>query len=164
MSENKAPNAVVVSAQRLQDLRDLCQPSNFNTTEQAHSALHNGISKLLNEVTGLPVNIKRLLPNDRFQINGRDTVYKVFGRFIKVRSSFLLETRRRIDNGIEAERPWTGIEQDEYLEVHVDGGPVMDTLLFVDMTTGKAYGTVGEPKSIRDDLQFGPIVTILTQL
>ena len=50
MSDKKAPNAVVVSAQRLQDLRDLCQPSNFNTTEQAHSALHNGISKLLNTI------------------------------------------------------------------------------------------------------------------
>ena len=67
MSENKAPNAVVVSAQRLQDLRDLCQPSNFNTTEQAHSALHNGISKLLNEQTGFMISIKRLMLNDQFK-------------------------------------------------------------------------------------------------
>lgn len=69
MSNSKAPNAVVVSAQRLQDLRDLCQPSNFNTTEQAHNALHDGISKLLNERNGVEIFPHRLMIADRFKVN-----------------------------------------------------------------------------------------------
>lgn len=96
MSENKAPNAVVVSAQRLQDLRDLCQPSNFNTTEQAHSALHNGISKLLNERNPMGINPARLIPGDRFFLGKPtedDVPYEVFDRVTVVRPHINLMER-----------------------------------------------------------------------
>lgn len=94
MSDKKAPNAVVVSAQRLQDLRDLCQPSNFNTTEQAHSALHNGISKLLNEKTFIEMDVRRLLPGDKFHLKVPpeygDEPYEVYNRITVVESKITL--------------------------------------------------------------------------
>lgn len=77
MSQKKSPNAVVVSAQRLQDLRDLCQPSNFNTVEQAHDALHDGISKLLNEESGIDIDIHRLIVGDKFYVTELPDVWSV---------------------------------------------------------------------------------------
>ncbi|QTH80329.1 hypothetical protein PA10_00129 [Pseudomonas phage pPa_SNUABM_DT01] len=149
-----------ISAARLEDLRDLCQPSQFNTTEEAHSALHNGIIGLLKNTDKLWVDARRLIPGDMFMnddASGR--VFIVKDRFFHYTHHTRLSQRMVFG---EPQTPHgTNVLQGEYLELSLKD-TVPGASFYACVHTGLIYSAVAD-KDPFPDYKIGKSVYLITK-
>lgn len=149
-----------IDADRLKELYELCQESNFNTPEQAHTALRNGIAGMLNSTEVLEMDIRRLKVGDEFEAVKGGKTYSVVSRFTKAKASMRLETMRPAHKEPTVDMLST-FDIVEWLEILPQGGSLdMDTQ-FVNIRSGLVHESVASKPN--EGMSIGPSVFLISK-